>query len=175
MDLKEQLAIKNDITKLKELFNPNYISIYKRPNDNNYSLRLKIVVKAPTYVLTPSSSAPQFRKQIVFYIDILPGYPKTKPLVYYGNDEWLYHVNVFSSSNHAQCTDRYDSSSSSIVELAKKTVNAIVFNPDVCRYNSMAWSVPEKWQRQMEREHKFPTINPALLFKAGMKRTPGAV
>lgn len=175
MDLAEKIAIRNDVTKLQELFNPRYVSIYKRPDDKNFSLRLKIVVKAPTYVMTPTSSSPQRRSQISFFIDIYPGYPQTKPAVYYGDDEWLYHVNVFVTNHHAQCTDRWIEGDSSLAELAKKTVNAIVFNPDVCRYNSKANSAPEKWQRRMEETHKFPTMNPALLFRAGLNRTAHSV
>ena len=165
----------NDKKKLAKHFNPQYVRIFECPANPGCICTLKFVLRVPTYVATKSCSSPQFAQFIVFYIDILPNYPKSKPRVYYGDDVWLHHVNVFLSKNHPQCTDSYDPDNSSIIELAEKTARAIVFDTHVRRFNSMASSVPEQWQRRMENENKLPTMNPALLFMRNIHRTPQQV
>ena len=171
----EQMALANDLKKLVKHFNPQYVSIFKLPTRTGYIYSLKITMNVPTYVLSKYSSTPRFVKSISFYMDILPGYPATKPVVYYGNEQWLYHVNVFASEGHKQCTDVYDPENSSLVELAEKTARAIVFDPAVTRFNSKASSLPEEWQKQKLSKRELPTMNPALLFARNMKRIPGRV
>ncbi|MBR4073383.1 MAG: hypothetical protein IKK24_05495, partial [Clostridia bacterium] len=124
------------------------------------------------YVATRHSITHNFVRKVIFYMDILPNYPKTKPRVYYGNEQWPYHVNVYFTDMHPQCTDQYDPENSNIIELAEKTARAVIFDPQVRRFNSMASSTPEKWQRRMEQKGELPTMNPALLFNRNVKRVP---
>ena len=175
MTAKEEISLQNDLNKLKNNFNSSYVSIYKRPDQTNILYRLKFVVNAPSFVAKRNKPGPIPTNKVSFYMDILPGYPKTKPVVYYGDEEWLYHVNVFTSVGHNQCTDQYDPDSSDIVELAEKTVRAIVFDPAVTRFNSMANSIPKSWQQAREDTHMFPTINPALLMRRSSRRTPSSI
>jgi len=172
MASKQDIALANDKKKLARHFNPQYVTIYECPTKPGCICSLKFVLRVPTYVATKTRPFPHLVQSITFYMDILPNYPKTKPRVYYGNDMWPYHVNVFFSNMHTQCTDRYDPENSNIIELAEKTARAIVFDTQVRRFNSMASSIPEKWQRRMEQEGKLPTMNPALLFMRNIKRTP---
>ncbi len=176
MTRTEKLAIDNDLEVLKGHVNPSYVKLFIVPTKPGCILSLKIkTVNTPTYVSTESNpNAPQYDTSIEFYMDILPNYPKTKPKVYYGNKKWPHHVNVFTSDQHAQCTDRYDPENSSLVELVEKTLRAIVFDKNR-RYNSMANSGPEKWQRSMEEKGKLPTMNPALLFMRNMRRTAKSI
>lgn len=170
----EMMALQNDLNELKGTFNPQYVSIYKLPCKPGCSFCLKVAMSVPTYISKKAQNGPIFANYIEFFVDILPGYPKTKPRIYYGNEAWLYHVNVFASDSHAQCTDVWDPLNSSICEIVEKTARAVVFDSNR-RYNSMANSVPEAWQKRMESEHKLPTMNPALLFKRNMSRAPSAV
>lgn len=176
MTKTEKLAIDNDLEILKTHFNPEYIKIFVTPIKPGCIFCLKFkTVNVPTYVLTENNNTtPQYDTSIEFEMDILPNYPKTKPRVYYGNKKWLYHVNVFASDQHAQCTDKYDPKNSSMVELAEKTLRAIVFDKNR-RFNSMASSIPENWQRSMEEKGKLPTMNPALLFMRNIKRTARSI
>ena len=175
MTTKEQISLENDLNKLKNNFNSAYVSIYRRPDEKDILYRLKFVVNAPSFVARKNKAGPIATNKVIFYMDIMPGYPKTKPRVHYGDEEWLYHVNVFTSAGHNQCTDQYDPNSSDIVELAEKTVRAIVFDPAVTRFNSMANSIPKSWQEPMEKTHKLPTINPALLMRRSSRRTPSSI
>lgn len=172
MATKEEIALNNDLRKLSKHFNPKYVTIYRCPTKSGCICSLKFNLHVPTYVATKDCSSPRMVQSIIFYMDVLPNYPKSKPRVYYGNDMWPYHVNVFFSDMHTQCTDRYDPENSNLIELAEKTARAIVFDTQVRRFNSMASSIPEEWQRRMERENKLPTMNPALLFARNIKRTP---
>lgn len=173
MTIKEKISIDNDLEVLKNHFNPAYVKIFVSPTKPGCIFCLKFkTVNVPTYVLTEKNpNTPQYDTSIEFEMDILPNYPKTKPRVYYGNKKWLHHINVYASDNHAQCTDTYDPDNSSLVELAEKTLRAIVFDKNR-RFNSMASSIPEKWQRSMEEKGKLPTMNPALLFMRNIRRTP---
>lgn len=175
MDTIERIALTNDLNKLKELFNPNYVKIYKVPCKTDCSYCLKITVSAPTYVSRKHGTGPFYSNSLSFYIDIVKGYPQTKPRVYYGDDEWLYHINVFKTMEHAQCTDQWYPDSSSIAELAEKTARAIVFDTNVRRFDSMANSTLENWQKKMEKDGKLPTMNPALLMRRTSRRSPRAV
>lgn len=175
MATKEQIALNNDKRKLATHFNPQYVRIFECPANPGCICTLKFVLRVPTYVATKECQSPQLVQFITFYIDIFPNYPKSKPSVYYGNDMWPYHINVFFSDKHPQCTDRYDPENSSIIELAEKTARAIVFDPNVRRFKSMASSIPKEWQERMEREKKLPTMDPALLFMRNIKRTPKRV
>ena len=175
MNTVERIALTNDLTKLKTLFNPQYVKIFRTPDKAGCSYCLKLVVSAPSYVLRKSASGPIRTNKVVFYIDILNGYPQTKPRVYYGDDEWLHHVNVFKTDGHSQCTDTWIPDDSSISELAEKTVRAIVFDKNVRRFDSMANSSLKGWQEDMERQGKLPTIDPALLMRCNMRRSPRAV
>ena len=174
MATKEQIALNNDKKKLAKHFNPKYVSIFECPPKAGCICSLKFVLKVPTYVVTKDCSTPRLVQSITFYMDILPNYPKTKPHVYYGDSMWLYHINVFFSDQHTQCTDRYDPENSNIIELAEKTARAIVFDTQVRRFKSMASSIPKNWQERMEQEKKLPTMNPALLFMRNINRAPRA-
>ena len=173
MTKAEEIALSNDLKKLKTLFNPQYATIYVLPKKTGCSYCLKVVMKVPTYVSRRAQSGPIFKNGIEFFIDIFNDYPKTKPRVYYGDEEWLYHVNVFNSEGHSQCTDEWNKDSD-LYQIIEKTARAIVFD-DNQKFNSMASSIPEKWQKDMKAKGKLPTMNAALLFARNVKRTPKAV
>ena len=169
----EMIALENDLNKLKTHFNPQYVHIFKVPTKPGCSFCLKFVVNVPTYVVKANMPIKPLRvSSATFYMDILNGYPETKPRVYYGNSVWPYHVNVFISDLHNQCTDKWISKDSSLCQLAEKTVRAIVFDPEVTRYDSMANSEPEEWQKKMERAGKFPTVSITQLLTRYMRRKP---
>lgn len=172
MATKEQIALNNDLRKLSKHFNSKYVLIYQCPTNKDCICSLKFVLKVPTYVLTKGRKTPKLVQSITFYMDVLPNYPKSKPRVYYGNEMWPYHINVFFSDMHPQCTDQYDPENSSIIELAEKTARAVVFDTQVRRFKSMATSIPANWQAEMEKKQKLPTMNPALLFARNLKRVP---
>lgn len=173
MTQKEEIALHNDLDLLKGYFNPRIVSIYRRTDAMNMLYRLKFVVNAPSFVARKNEAGPIPTNKIDFFMDILPGYPKTKPLVYYGDEEWLFHINTHETEGHPQCTGFHDSDGEDdIVQLAEKTIRAIIFDPAVRRFDSMASSTPCDWQKRMEEAHKLPTINPALLLRKSSRRKP---
>lgn len=169
----EKIALTNDLNSLKNHFNPSYVHIYRLPTKEGCSYCLKFVVNVPSYVCKANSKINPVRVYgVTFYMDIPCGYPEKKPVVYYGDVMWPYHVNVFSSKGHVQCTDVWNGEDGSLCQLAEKTVRAIVFDSSVTRYDSKATSTPEEWQKRMEREGKIPTMNVKLLLRRYQTRTP---
>ena len=173
MTIAEKIALNNDLKKLNTLFNPKYVKIFVLPNKPDCVYCLKVVMKVPTYVSKKNQSGPIPKNGIEFYIDIFNGYPKIKPRVYYGNEEWLYHVNVFNSDGHTQCTDEWNKDSD-LYQIAEKTARAVVFD-DNQKFKSMASSIPESWQKDMKAKGKLPTMDTAILFARNVKRTPKVV
>lgn len=169
----EKIALENDLMKLKTHFNPQYVHIYRLPTKPGCSYCLKFVVDVPSYVAKAHVPHKPIRVTgVTFYIDVLSGYPERKPLVYYGEQAWPHHVNVFIGSDHHQCTDLWKGEDGSLCQLAEKTVRAIIFDPGVTRYDSMANSEPREWQERMDRVGRFPTIDPALLLMRYQRRKP---
>lgn len=173
MTRNEQISLQNDLTRLKKTFNPHYVSFSVLPAKAGSIFTFKMHMKnITTYVKRSDSVPPVPVHSIDVYFDIHSGYPRVKPTVYYGDTQWLCHVNTFTTPQHKQCTDIYDPNNSSLVELAIKTARAVVYDKNVARYDSMAMPSQKEWQQRMERSGKFPTINPTLLFTANQKRTP---
>ena len=94
---------------------------------------------------------------------------KNKVQIYYGPDMWPAHVNVFSSHNHAQCIDAW-TKYSSLASSVRKTLHAVVFDPAVVKFNSMANSSFKTWMEQ--NRSRFPSFDPSLLFRSSIRR-PG--
>lgn len=174
MTLIEETALRNDFKDIVDLINPKYVTV--KPVDVPGLLKRLVIttVNVPTYVITKNNSNPQEANTISFYVDISSGFPEVGPRVYYGDDVWLYHFNVFASSGHSQCIDHWDSKNSHLAEAVKKTLQAIVFDPIIWKDKSKASSTPYEWQMNMYKKGKFPTMNPAVLFKDGVKRNPQA-
>lgn len=169
----EKIALENDLKKLKMHFNPQHVHIYRLPTKPDCSYCLKFVIDVPSYVAKAHVPLKPIRVNgVTFYMDVLSGYPEKKPLVYYGDKVWPYHVNVFTGSGHHQCTDLWKGEDGSLCQLAEKTVRAIIFDPGVTRYDSKANSEPEEWQRRMEQAGKLPTMDTALLLTRCQRRKP---
>lgn len=162
-------ALRNDYGELITAFDPSHVIIQRLKAPKGSMLLLKVTVNAPSYYLTSRTDVvPKPTDRMWFYINVFNGYPKVKPSVFYPSDRYLAAVNTFRDG--AQCTDAWHTYSS-IAGLCEKTCRAIVQDPCVARFDSMANSAMEKWQRDKIRSGQFPTLDPADL----LRRKPAAV
>ena len=128
-------VIKNEYMDLKEAFNESRVIIERcTPTEGNLLL-LKFTVKAKThYITSVNTTNPIETDEIVFYINVPNGYPKSKPLVYYPKDKMLASVNAFTSGN--QCIDDWHfdehnaGNNSNLLVVARKTIMDIIHNVD---------------------------------------------
>lgn len=164
-------VIKNEYMDLKEAFNESRVKIERcTPTEGNLLL-LKFTVKAKThYITSVNKTNPIETDEIVFYINVPNGYPKSKPLVYYPKDKMLASVNAFTSGN--QCIDDWHfdehnaGNNSNLLVAARKTIMDIIHNPAVARFDSMANSALKDWQKAGINRGEFPTCRLDLLFKS---------
>ena len=166
--------LKNDYKEIHSM-QTNLVSI-RTVNKPAGSLALiEVSVKPPngTYYITGEyDTDPKPTEEIAFYIKILDGFPRTKPHVYYKSDKILAHVNTFKDGS--QCIDEwfYDEehsgNNSSLAGIVQKTVMAIIYDPAVTNYDSMANRDLKEWQCEMTSSGRFPLgrINTLLKLDA---------
>jgi len=96
-------------------------------------------------------------------MDILPGYPTTRPRVRFLNGQIPKQINVFTSGS--MCIGSSDETVLSI--LLDNIFKACIYDPDpsVANYDSMADSTAKDWQKDKEATREFPIINPKLLLR----------
>lgn len=155
-------ALRNDYAELIHHFDPKYVVIQRFKPPAGSMLLLRVTVNAPSFYLNSRVDAlPKATNQMYFYINVYNGYPKVKPAVYYPKDRYLASVNTFRDG--AQCTDTWHTYSS-ITTLCEKTCRAIVQDPCVARFDSMANSSMENWQKERIKNGTFPTMMPGRLL-----------
>lgn len=159
-------ALRNDYYALINAFNSNIVHIDRESAPIGTMCLLKITVKAPSHILsTEDDIHPKPVNELSFRIQVMNGYPLTKPRVFYPPDHRLASVNVFRTG--AQCVDEW-LQYSSLVTLAEKTIRDIIHDPNVSRYESMAYSPLKVWQKTMVENGTFPTIDVNQLFKGAV-------
>ena len=150
MTSAEKTALENDKRELYEMVNPRYVRITELPKRDGYSLCLQVdVVNIRTWVATRTNEHPYISDHITFHVDVPSPYPKRKIEVYYGQNMWPAHINVFNSSIHSQCIDSWNRYSS-LASAVRKTLHCIVFDPEVAKENSMANSHWLQFMRSYE-------------------------
>ena len=117
-----------------------------------------------TYIIRKGSDTPEPVNKITFYADVPYTYPQCAVRVYFGTKQGLYHVNTWNDDNHRQCIDVW-TKYSSIKSVIEKTLRAILYDEDVCRYESMANSLAKNWQQKKVREGEFPIYPSSVLFR----------
>ncbi len=156
-------AIRNEYRDICEMITPNVKIKRLKPRPGSLCL-WEFTVNVPTYYITGGLDIiPKKTNSIVFYLDILNGFPKVKPRVYYKSSKILASVNVFTSGT--QCIDNwhYDpenaGKSSTLEGTVRKTLMDIIHDPSVTRFESMANKNLEVWQRRMYSSGKFPSCS----------------
>lgn len=125
--------------------------------------------KATYYIEGADDTIPKATNEISFLIDVLDGFPRTKPHVYYYQNKILAHVNTFTSGS--QCIDdwlydeEHSGNNSSLAGTVQKTVMAIIHDPAVTRYDSMANGNLRKWQQEKTAAGEFPSCRINMLLK----------
>ncbi len=165
------MALRNDEREMLAAFNPEKVRIEPTEAPTGMMSKYKVTVNVPTHYLEDNElKNPIPTNSIVFYVEVLNGYPKTKPRVYYPSGKRLASVNVFAPDAHnrmrcAQCTDEWYPKTSSLFLLVEKTVRDIIHDPSVCRYDSMANTSLETWHKENVKNKRFPTVDPAELYR----------
>jgi ubiquitin-protein ligase len=165
-------ALQNDYAELIRAFNPDIVKIEPVQASIDMMCKLKVTVTSPdrpSYVLANSAGkGPKQSQSIVFFIDVPAGYPAAKPDIYYQEGGYLAHVNAFRHG--AQCTDTWKPYSS-LLSIAEKTIKAIIYVPEVVRYDSMANSDLRDWQKDKTASGEFPLFSPELIYARYKKHT----
>lgn len=158
-----KIAVKNDLRDVFERFNPNLVKIEFLEVKRGFLANIKVTVYAKTFVVTSSTDvSPKAVDYIVFYVDIPEKYPAVGPKFYYAPDYMLASVNVYRTGT--QCINTWGPGSS-LLGAFEKTIRDIIHVPVVTKFNSMANSSLEEWQRALFNSGNAPTINPKLIFR----------
>ena len=151
------IALKNDYQELMSAFDPHRVQISREAAPAGAMCLLKVRVIAPTFILESENDVtPKPVGELTFFVKVYEGYPRVKPLVYYPPNCRLAAVNVYT--NGAQSTGRWGRDGS-LFTLVRETIRAILHDTRVAQYTSMSCCRLEAWQKAMEREGMFPSMN----------------
>lgn len=161
-----KFALERDEKEL-EVISRDMVKIEKSEKVTGILARYRITVDLGdknTYIIRKNSNEPEAVNRIVFFADVPFTYPEGSVRVYFGPEKGLCHVNTWNDENHSQCIDEW-TKYSSIKTVIEKTLRAILYDEDVCRYESMANSAVKKWQQEKVHNGEFPLYPSSILFK----------
>ena len=161
-----KFALERDEKEL-DIISRDMVKIEKTDKVDGILARYRITVNLGdknTYIIRKGSDTPEPVNKIAFYVDVPYTYPQCAVRVYFGTKQGLYHVNTWNDDNHRQCIDVW-TKYSSIKSVIEKTLRAILYDEDVCRYESMANSLAKNWQQKKVREGEFPIYPSSILFR----------
>lgn len=161
-----KFALERDEKEL-DIISRDMVKIEKTDKVDGILARYRITVNLGdknTYIIRKGSDTPEPVNKITFYADVPYTYPQCAVRVYFGTKQGLYHVNTWNDDNHRQCIDVW-TKYSSIKSVIEKTLRAILYDEDVCRYESMANSLAKNWQQKKVREGEFPIYPSSVLFR----------
>lgn len=151
-------ALRNDLRELLEMFNPQLVRIEELTAPAGSMYLAKITLLAPCYIVTSENDTePKRVESNWFYLDVLDGYPKTKPKVYFDYNRRNAGMNTFVSG--AECIDMWRANSS-IGNAVEKTLRDMIHDPDVSNEKSPACSALIAWQKELTVRGILPTIKP---------------
>lgn len=154
-------AVRNDCRELLQRYNPNIVNIRRKQAGPGELLHLEIGVRAPSYYLSgkedlvPKSCNGMSAEMIVKDT----GYPLMENTieVYYPVNRRLASANVFRSGK--ACIDKHVPLKSTILNVADKILNDMIYNTKYNRFDSPACSELVDWHRGRK-----PTIDPKSLY-----------
>ena len=157
-----QEAFDRDKVEMLEAFNPRYVTIQEERAPAGSLGLFRVTVHARSYILTcEEDTAPKPVDKLVFHVKVFDNYPAIAPKLYFAPNCRLAHVNTFR--NGGQCIDKWGKYSS-LKNVVEKTIRAIIYDENVTKYNSMACSSIEGWQKEMAAKKAFPMLNPPDLI-----------
>ena len=167
-------AYERDKAELLEAFNLRYVTITEERTPAGCLGLLKITVNSKSYILTCEEDIdPKSVDKPYFFMKVFDGYPAIAPKVYFPPNRRLAHVNTYR--NGTQCIDKWGKYSS-LKSVAEKTIRAIIYDENVTKYNSMACSSVETWQKSMAAKKAFPLLTPPdLILKIDATPIPPTV
>ena len=163
MDKDTLLAIKNEYRDMINMLG-HRVKVERLPVAHGEGLlcKWKFNVNAPSYYISSKDDVdPKRTHNMVFYMELPNGFPKTAPKVYYPTDKMLASINVYRSGTQCIDTWYYDDThsggNSSVKGVVKKTLLDIIHEPSVSNFNSQANSSLCSWQRTMNEKGLLPT------------------
>lgn len=170
-DADSHEALRNDFNALMKTYNPKYVTIERMKAAPGEELHLRIKVNAPSHYLTSTntttpSSCSSMAAEVVAHL----GYPLKSVEAWYPKNHFLASPNVFRSGK--ACIDRWIPFKSSLLTVVEKLVMDMIHNPVVTRYDSMANASVEDWHKKNVAAHRFPTIDPKLLYAVTVTPLP---
>ena len=151
-------ALRNDRRELYEMFNPQLVRIEELTAPAGSMYLAKITLMAPCYIVTSENDTePKRVESNWFYLDVLDGYPDTKPKVYFEPHRRNAGMNTFVSGS--ECIDMWRKHSS-IGNAVEKTLRDMIHDPDVSNEKSPACSALIAWQKDLTARGILPTIKP---------------
>jgi len=162
--------LKNEYRDMLEMVT-NKVNIKSIDPKPGFIAQFEVTVNAPSYYITGSGDTnPKPTDQMKFYVEIPEEYPdKAGPHVYYAQGKYLASINAYR--NGSQCIDKwvYDPEhagrNTTLSGAVRKTIMDIIHDPTVSRYDSMANSSLESWQRSKTSSGEFPTCRLSELIR----------
>ena len=168
-------AFRRDKEEMLEGFNPKYVTIQQEPTPAGCLGLFKVTVLVKSFILNcEQDTSPKPVSKLAFYVKVFDNYPAIAPKLYFAANCRLAHVNTYR--NGTQCIDRWGKYSS-LKNVVEKTIRAVIYDENVTKYNSMACSSIEDWQKSMAAKKVFPMLNPPDLIlraNAAMEAASGA-
>lgn len=155
-------AYDRDKAELLNAFNPRYVTIDEMPTPDGCLGLFQITVHAPSDILTyEDDKEPKPVDELEFFIRVNEYYPAISPTVYFAPNRRLASVNTYRSGK--ECIDKWGKYSS-LRSIAEKTIRDIIHDPEVTKYESMAYGVLKDWQQSKVASGAFPTLKPPSLI-----------
>lgn len=158
-------AVVNDYKTLLRIYNPKYVDIKRLKTEDGEWMHLKITVHAKSHYLCDSTDrTPKKCNQMSIHIIVYKGYPLRGIRAFYDSNRYLASPNVFT--NGGACIDTWQPLKSNLSTVVEKTVNDMIHNPTVTKYESPANPGMIEWHKKGVKSGAFPTIHPRLLYRS---------
>ena len=176
----DQYAFQEQWKEIEHRYNPNIVSLQRVTPKAGVLASVEFTVtprgaavmgKAPKmYILNRDNADDMQADSIRGQVDIIPGFPQTRPVVSFPYRTALKHINVFNSGK--MCIGNSELTVLSV--LFDNIIGACIYNPDpsIANYDSPANKDIIGWQRQKEKSGEFPIIDPSKIFAKRINTLP---
>lgn len=165
-------AFNEQLKDIEGRYNPALVKIRRMAADPGTIAKLEFKVTpknvAPLtkdvrmYIRNRNGDTEMRAESITGTMDILPGFPETRPIVKFPYYMTLKHINVFQSGKMCIGTAPI----TVLREVVDNIVGACIYStaPSAANYDSPADRDSISWQKAKEGSGEFPLIDPKLMF-----------
>lgn len=168
-------AFSEQLRDIEDRYNPSLVKIKRIAADPGTIAKLEFTITPKNvvplskdvrmYIRNRNGDSEIRAESITGTMDILPGFPKTRPVVKFPYSMTLRHINVFQSGKMCIGTAPI----TVLREVFDNIVGACIYStaPSAANYDSPADRDSISWQKSKESSGEFPLIDPKLMFNRG--------